>query len=591
MQGRKTDGTEPDLGVELDHRSLARAYGAGAYPELVSMLCDWIARRGRRTLKSPDGAAIQRLTHDLDAFFYYVTRPDLRTSASEVLALLEQHSKLTSLIAISDYETADPLVARLKRRRRASVPLLILSNVRNADVPDRKAFFDLHPLLASEWYGQYFIGVPGFANARVQNHLREHLQFWDDRMVIRKAVSNGFMRSTYIDPTLDRTHKGRFDAFARRVLEGMDIRNRPDGRQIGVITARWAPTNPTYKNRFPLFKALAEHYPLTLIHVGPPRADLETSIFSRVHRVWFEDDRLKSDFLFDNDLQMLFYPDIGMNLHSRFLCNLRLAPVQITTNSHPVSTFGSEIDYFITGADSEESPELAARHYQERLVLIPGIGTLPIMPTYVPDHRPTSSPLRIACPWGVLKYNSELLQTLRKIAADARQPVVFRFLSTMSHEYNFYLPFKRDLVAVLGSERVEFLPGQAYENYMDSLAECALALDSFPFGGNTSIIDCAAIGVPIVTRKGWQFYNMAGPVMVERLGLSELVTASEDAFVETATRLIDDPAYRDALQRRIKAADLGTILGEATDCDAFVRAISDLMTLTPGAAHDPLVYA
>jgi starch synthase len=48
--------------------------------------------------------------------------------------------------------------------------------------------------------------------------------------------------------------------------------------------------------------------------------------------------------------------DIGMNVESRFLSNLRLAPAQVTTNSHPVSTFGSKIDFF-----SQESNQRKTR--------------------------------------------------------------------------------------------------------------------------------------------------------------------------------------------------------------------------------------
>jgi hypothetical protein len=195
---------------------------------------------------------------------------------------------------------------------------------------------------------------------------------------------------------------------------------------------------------------------LTLIHVGTPRDDLDTRIFSRVHRIWFERGLPKSDFLFDNDLGMLFFPDVGMSEESRFLSNIRFAPVQVTTNSHPVSTFGSEIDYFLTGAASEEPPEQARRHYQEQLVLIPGIGTLPVMPAYVPEYRPMTEPLRIACAWGVLKYNNALLLTLKRIAESVRTPVVFRFLSTMSPKSNYHVPFQRDLESILGIERVEF---------------------------------------------------------------------------------------------------------------------------------------
>jgi hypothetical protein len=591
MTSRKAEKTNADSQLRLDQRRLADTYARGAYPDLLSMLREWLVQRGHGSLRSLNRAQTEALTNDLEAFVFYLTRPDVRFRLAESVALMAQQPVLTSIISMSDYGTSDPWVSRLKRKGRVSVPLMLLSHVRNVDAPDRKSFFDFHPLLASEWYGQYFIGVPGFANARVQQHLREHLQFWDERAEPRIAISNGYMRSTYIDPELDRLHKQRFNALARKAMAAVPVRNRPERSRIGVVTGRWSPINPTYKNRFPLFEALSEHYHLTLIHVGTPRDDLDTRIFSRVHRIWFERGLPKSDFLFDNDLGMLFFPDVGMSEESRFLSNIRFAPVQVTTNSHPVSTFGSEIDYFLTGAASEEPPEQARRHYQEQLVLIPGIGTLPVMPAYVPEYRPMTEPLRIACAWGVLKYNNALLLTLKRIAESVRTPVVFRFLSTMSPKSNYHVPFQRDLESILGIERVEFYAGQPHERYMDRLAECALALDSFPFGGNTSIVDCMALGVPIISRKGWQFYNLAGPVLLERFGLGELVTDSEPGYVELAKRLIDDGPYRTEVQKRIQTVDIKERLCETTDADAFLRAIADLLVRKPDDERTPLIYS
>ena len=47
-----------------------------------------------------------------------------------------------------------------------------------------------------------------------------------------------------------------------------------------------------------------------------------------------------------------------MSLHSIALANMRIAPIQITSPGHSVSTWGADIDYFISGADVEVAPRI-----------------------------------------------------------------------------------------------------------------------------------------------------------------------------------------------------------------------------------------
>lgn len=578
-QKRPSEG----FSLRIDQRQLAGAYAAGAYEEALKLMVDWLSRFGKLKVVNPfTKTQLEALDTTAEAFAYFLTRPDFKYRATDLLRVLNQHQTLTNVFAMSSYRNTDSWLKPLLARGRPSLPLSLLANVRNSVLPDRKGLFDQHPLVASEWYGQFLVGARGFPARVVQENLRDHLRFWDDRMQLRVAVSNGYMRSTYIDPELDRVFKSRFNALVRRQMGGLPIRNRPRGNRIAMITGRWAPGHPTYKNRFPFFKALSEQYDLCLVHVGGKHPELEASIFSKVYNVRFQGMKLHSDFLFDNDFAMAFYPDIGMNVESRFLSNLRLAPIQITTNSHPVSTFGSEIDFFLTGAESEQSPEQAATHYSERLVLIPGIGTRPVVPTYIPSRQePADGALYIGCPWGSLKFNHDILQALVRIKAAAVRPVKFRFLATLDATQGHYLPFKRDLERILGAGHVELYANLPYPKYMDRLAECAFALDPFPFGGNTSIVDCMALKMPIVARRGWQFYNLAGPVMLEKFGLGALAVNTEDEYVQLAIRLIAEPDLRTAIVRPLEGAHVADKLAELSQTDKFMEAMTYLLERRP----------
>lgn len=575
-------------------KALAQSYSTGRYDEILDSILVWLDTFSFNNITTDINLnELDWLNNALELISFYLTRSDLNFNRSKFYRLLSYSPLITNLYSISSFRSTDFIVNRLSNKREVPPALAIFLNARNAIDFNRSRLFDYDPQIASEWYGQYFSGLRGFQSKVVNENLAEHLRFWDERMQLRISVSNGYMRSTYIDPQLDGLYKKRFNSLVKNHYSDLRVRNRPNGRNIAIVTARWAPSYPTHRNRYELFKELSNHFDLSLIHVGEERDETDTSIFKRVSKITYRDGKFHSDSMFNNDFSMVFYPDIGMNVESRFLSNIRFAPVQVTTNSHPVSTFGSEIDFFMSGIESELSPPNCQEYYSERLVLTPGIGTLPTTPRYLISTTPfiSKDTIYIACPWGAYKFNYSIMKTLQRILDSIGKKVVFRFLVTLQTSDCALIPFKQDIAETLPLDSFELFVGLPYNNYMQKLSECSLALDPFPFGGNTSIIDCMSLGVPIVSRKGWQFYNMAGPVILERFGLKDLVANNEDEYIEIAKRLILDSEYRERLMKHKNLASIETILASLGSKDKFVDAVSDLV-LSPKNSHDrdPLIY-
>src|SRR5262249_31110903 len=67
-------------------------------------------------------------------------------------------------------------------------------------------------------------------------------------------------------------------------------------------------------------------------------------------------------------LDVLIFTDIGMDLATYFLAFAQLAPVQCVLAGHPVTTGIPTIDYYLSGRDGE--PADAREHYSETLVLL-----------------------------------------------------------------------------------------------------------------------------------------------------------------------------------------------------------------------------
>lgn len=76
-----------------------------------------------------------------------------------------------------------------------------------------------------------------------------------------------------------------------------------------------------------------------------------------------------------SELDVLVYPDVGMEPLSYYLSFSRLAPIQMTWWGHPITTSSPAMDYFISL--EEEIPE-AHNHYTEQLVRMKWVNLPPM---------------------------------------------------------------------------------------------------------------------------------------------------------------------------------------------------------------------
>jgi predicted O-linked N-acetylglucosamine transferase (SPINDLY family) len=93
------------------------------------------------------------------------------------------------------------------------------------------------------------------------------------------------------------------------------------------------------------------------------------------------------------------------------------------------------------------------------------------------------------------------------------------------------------------------LPGR--EEILGILKLCDVYLDAFPYNGATSLIDPLLLGIPPVVVEGEHLRFRQGSAVLKEMGLSELVTEKEAAYIELAVRLGLDRDFRQALAKKI----------------------------------------
>jgi protein O-GlcNAc transferase len=79
-----------------------------------------------------------------------------------------------------------------------------------------------------------------------------------------------------------------------------------------------------------------------------------------------------------------------------------------------------------------------------------------------------------------------------------------------------------------------------------------IALDPFPSNGGATSLDTLWMGVPFVTLAGNSFASRMGGTILTNAGLSELIAADEDQYVELAVALATDDVRLRALRHNLR---------------------------------------
>jgi Glycosyl transferase family 41 len=518
-------------------------------------------------------------------FIYIFTQSDYVLSDRHAIDFIKLNLVVSNLVAISEFKTTDPYLELLKMQPQNYVKILTLYSARNTIRFDRRTLFDASSQLASRWYSYYLeIFRSGLVNSTVYQNLREHIIYEDDRLTEFYNIEALYFGATYIDGDLDRSLKQKINLAIKnsQLIKSIKIENNPSPKKIAIASAFWFDRHSVYRILSECIAALKDSYELTLIHLGDRDLEIDTKYFQEVRYVQIDGDSLDISSIARNEFAAIYYPDIGMSLESILLSNLRIAPIQICGLGHPVSTFGNEIDYFISG-DAAEISDFPEVNYTERLVLLPGVGAINNRPNYQVRHEIQRSTEHqdkfiINCPWYAQKVNYPLLQSLKSIAQVATQPVLFRLFSGGGlTDKNDFIPFAKDVEQILGADCVCVYAYKTYDEYMDIMAEGDICLDSNHFGGFNVVIDGLYIKKPTVVFEGKRWYSRVGAQLMQQIGLGELVVTTPTEYTKLTLKLIDDRDFRNKIQARIDEVDLDRLVFESNQGEYFKQAIDFLL--------------
>lgn len=292
----------------------------------------------------------------------------------------------------------------------------------------------------------------------------------------------------------------------------------------------------------------------------------------------------------NDGLDCVVFPDLGMGKSSFVLAAFRLAPLQMVSWGHPVTTGLPTIDLFLT-SDAME-PEGGEAFYSERLVRLPRLGIY-YHPTPVTCGNraafglPDEAIIYLCCQ-AQQKYLPQHDYLFPAIAADVPES---RFVFIEHRQFTkVNQAFRQRIEAAFRAhnlnpdKHVIFLPWQDWQDFLQLCSVSDVFLDSIGWSGGNTTLEALAQGLPPVTLPGRFMRGRHTMAMLKLMEIDDLIAADEADYVRIAVRMGSNVELRTALRERVFERrdclykDIGAVRAfeEMIRREVSARALNDL---------------
>jgi protein O-GlcNAc transferase len=388
---------------------------------------------------------------------------------------------------------------------------------------------------------------------------------------VQRIVDDGITidtESTLVPTNFFAAYQGENDrdlhANLGRIYRGVD---RAAGRQVdksrkrprvGFISAYFRDHTIGRLNIGRLEKLDREKFEVVVLSVGRHQDPLAER-FRRAADKYVEvprDVAIARQLAADQQLDLLFFADVGMDALTYTLAFSRMAPVQAVTWGHPVTTGSPTIDYFLSGKHLEGPT--GDSHYTERLVRVPNLATYYYRPALTAAKK-SRSDLGLSpdanvyiCPQTLFKFHPAFDEQLGEILRrDPRGELALIEGRTANWTRLLRERFARSMPDVV--DRIKFLPALPNDDFLKLLAMADVMLDPPQFGGGNTSYEAFATGTPIVTWPGELMRSRITHALYAKMGIESLTVDSGEAYVARAVELGTDADQRRAIRNEILA--------------------------------------
>lgn len=251
---------------------------------------------------------------------------------------------------------------------------------------------------------------------------------------------------------------------------------------------------------------------------------------------------------------IILYPSIGMNDLVTYTSILRLAPLQFSLMGHPSSSYSPNIDYAILH-DMGLPREQFSKYFEEQLLFTEGEFNPMGCNSYELVDQSPSNTIKIAVNGVIQKVTHDLIEVCQKITEKSGKHIEFQFFLANSRQGMEFFAAQSLLRRYLPNSKIHKY--QSYNDYMNVLNGCTLAIPTIPFGGTNSNMDCLRLNLPklfIIDERDYsgftdyQFWYAKG--------LLDGYCKDKEQLIEKAILLVENEPEVQRFKENLKQFDL-----------------------------------
>ncbi|MBL8065578.1 MAG: tetratricopeptide repeat protein [Chthonomonadaceae bacterium] len=239
---------------------------------------------------------------------------------------------------------------------------------------------------------------------------------------------------------------------------------------------------------------------------------------------------------------------------------LRPAGHQVTWLGYSATTGLPQMDSIVL--DPILAPEGHEDRYTESVLRLPGTFLCYEPPDFDPVGPEAGGPVTFGVFNNPSKYSDSCYRTwseVLKSCPGSRLVIKYHRMDDSWVKNHILGRFEDE---GLSPDRIEFWPFVKSEDNLETISRIHVALDTFPYTGATTTLDCLGAGVPVITLEGDRYAARMSASLLTACGLESYVTETKDEYVETALRLADERSRGKALSQDLRARFL-----ESRICD------------------------
>jgi protein O-GlcNAc transferase len=247
----------------------------------------------------------------------------------------------------------------------------------------------------------------------------------------------------------------------------------------------------------------------------------------------------------------------GHTAHNRLrMFARRAAPIQVAWIGYFATTGVRAVDYRL--ADAFSVPPELERYFVERVVRLPRSANCYAPPSPSPAVAPAPCLKRGYVTFGCYNHPRKLSRHVAAVYAEILRHVPG---SRLKLKYGAYedpgmIAHVRRWFRDEGIDpaRIEASGASMLYRYLEAFGDIDVALDPFPYGGETTALHALWMGVPCVALEGSTLVERLGSRVLRVAGLHDWVASTPADYVAIAARAARDPARLAALRPAVRAA-------------------------------------